>query len=260
MATNVGIFQQVSNAVLDLQQSTLQSFEMPLKALGRLLKHGELTIPNRNLTSKVDLQQFLETSDRTGGGMVGSSQLAWPEDPEQVMGLTIVLVEKFADDPDFAIDFCHRYYYSGSKLIAGIHAFVRLRLIPFFRDYKDYVLNQGNIIPKLIVQTSRRIFIVHGHDGEARETVARFLERLGFEPIILHEQANQGRTVIEKVENSSDVGFAVVLLTPDDEGCNKGEPLEPRARQNVLCRVGLLLREIRARSSVHPQEGRCFHS
>ncbi|MPQ87262.1 nucleotide-binding protein, partial [Pseudomonas sp. MAFF 730085] len=48
--------------------------------------------------------------------------------------------------------------------------------------------------------------------------VARFLERIGFEAVILHEQANQGRTVIEKVEAHGDVGFAVVLLTPDDEG------------------------------------------
>jgi hypothetical protein len=47
---------------------------------------------------------------------------------------------------------------------------------------------------------SRKIFIVHGHDGEARETVARFLSSIGLEPIILHEQANRGRTVIEKVE------------------------------------------------------------
>jgi hypothetical protein len=66
---------------------------------------------------------------------------------------------------------------------------------------------------------SRRIFVVHGHDEGAREAVARFLEKIGFEPIILHERANQGRTVIEKVEAHSDVAFAVVLLTPDDEGC-----------------------------------------
>jgi Predicted nucleotide-binding protein containing TIR-like domain len=63
---------------------------------------------------------------------------------------------------------------------------------------------------------SRRVFIVHGRDEGPREAIARFLERLGFEAIILHEQANQSRTVIEKIEGYSDVGFAVVLLTPDD--------------------------------------------
>jgi predicted nucleotide-binding protein len=89
--------------------------------------------------------------------------------------------------------------------------------------------------------TSGRIFVVHGHDDGAREAVARFLEKMGFEPIILHERANQGRTVIEKVEAHSDVGFAVVLLTPDDEGCVKGGTPEPRARQNVLLELGYFL-------------------
>jgi hypothetical protein len=85
---------------------------------------------------------------------------------------------------------------------------------------------------------SRKVFVVHGHDEGARETVARFLERLGFEAIILHEQASRGRTVIEKVEAHGDVGFAVVLLTPDDEGCVKGGTAKPRARQNVLLELG----------------------
>lgn len=88
---------------------------------------------------------------------------------------------------------------------------------------------------------SRKVFIVHGHDEGAREMVARFLERLGFQSIILHEQANQGRTVMEKVEAHGEVGFAVVLLTPDDEGCAKGGVPEPRARQNVLLELGYFL-------------------
>ncbi len=61
---------------------------------------------------------------------------------------------------------------------------------------------------------NRKVFVVHGHDEGAREAVARFLAQTGFEPIILNEQANRGRTVIEKVEAHSDVGFVVVLLTP----------------------------------------------
>ncbi|MBC2382236.1 nucleotide-binding protein [Pseudomonas sp. WS 5106] len=88
---------------------------------------------------------------------------------------------------------------------------------------------------------SRRVFVVHGHDDGSREMVARFLEKVGFEAVILHEQANQGRTVIEKVEAHGDVGFAVVLLTPDDEGCVKGGTPEPRARQNVILELGYFI-------------------
>lgn len=87
---------------------------------------------------------------------------------------------------------------------------------------------------------NRRVFVVHGRDEEAKQTVARFLQQIGLEPIILHEQANKGRTIIEKFEQNADVGFAVVLLTPDDVGALRGEEdkLRPRARQNVILELG----------------------
>jgi len=100
---------------------------------------------------------------------------------------------------------------------------------------------QTVVPPEYRIAHSGRVFVVHGHDEGARESVARFLEKLGLEPIILHEQANRGRTVIEKIEGHRDVGFAVVLLTPDDQGCVKGGQLEPRARQNVLLELGYFL-------------------
>lgn len=95
--------------------------------------------------------------------------------------------------------------------------------------------------PEVAGTDSRRIFIVHGHDEGPREAVARFLERLGFEPVILHERPNQGRTVIEKVEAHGDVGFAVVLLTPDDVGGSRPEQLQRRPRQNVLLELGYFI-------------------
>lgn len=88
---------------------------------------------------------------------------------------------------------------------------------------------------------SQKIFVVHGHDEGARQTVARFIERIGFEAIILSEQANQGRTVIEKIEAHRDVGFAVVLLTPDDLGGKDVNSLRSRARQNVLLELGYFI-------------------
>lgn len=88
---------------------------------------------------------------------------------------------------------------------------------------------------------SSRIFLVHGHNEAVRETVARFLEKLGIEVIILHEQANGGRTIIEKIEHNSDVGMAVVLLTHDDVGGKVGGQMEPRVRQNVLLELGYFI-------------------
>lgn len=99
-----------------------------------------------------------------------------------------------------------------------------------------------------ILQT---IFLAHGHDREAKETVARFIEKLGFQLIVLHEQPNAGRTIIEKFEDCSDVAFAVILLTPDDVGAPAGRPgkllsrtAKPRARQNVVLELGYFLAKL----------------
>ena len=109
---------------------------------------------------------------------------------------------------------------------------------------------QATAAPAPTKQPSRDIFIVHGHDEAARHEVAQLLEKLDLRPIILHEQADKGRTVIEKVEHHSDVGFAVILLTPDDVGHPK-DILEskPRARQNVVLELGYFIGKL-GRSSV----------
>jgi predicted nucleotide-binding protein len=88
-----------------------------------------------------------------------------------------------------------------------------------------------------------QVFLVHGHDDAARESVARFLEKLSLKPVILHEQANRGKTIIEKLEQHSNVNFAVVLLTADDEArkMNSTTPLKPRARQNVVLELGYFI-------------------
>ncbi len=91
---------------------------------------------------------------------------------------------------------------------------------------------------------TRKVFVVHGHDEAAKEATARFLEKLDLQPVILHEQSSGGRTIIEKFEKySGDVGFAVVLLTPDDFGAARKEKdkLKPRARQNVVLELGYFL-------------------
>lgn len=235
------LFSEINNAVLDLQSSQLQTYKRPLKKLAQLLRHPDLEPYNAKLTEGLDVEAFIAESEKTGGSMVGSAQLAWPDEPKQALGLTLLLIEKLAADPGYATNFGHHFFYSGKKVIAGIHALTGQLIIPFVRDYKSYIQAKGSTDAMLKAQFSRKIFIVHGHDDGARETVARFLERIGLEAIILHEQANQGRTIIEKVVAHSDVGFAVVLLTPDDEGCVKGGTPEPRARQNVLLELGYFI-------------------
>jgi Predicted nucleotide-binding protein containing TIR-like domain len=86
----------------------------------------------------------------------------------------------------------------------------------------------------------RKVFVVHGHDDALKESTARFLERIGLSAIILHEQANAGRTIIEKLEAFSSTGFAVVLLSPDDPVGQRESPTF-RARQNVVLELGYFI-------------------
>jgi len=92
-----------------------------------------------------------------------------------------------------------------------------------------------------------KVFIVHGHDDGAKQAAARFVEKLGLTAIILHEQTNEGRTIIEKFEAHGAVGFAVVLLTPDDRGGTATASFEEqklRARQNVVFELGYFVGRI----------------
>lgn len=108
------------------------------------------------------------------------------------------------------------------------------------------IVSTGNSQPMAStrqVSTSKDIFVVHGHDSAAKLEIARFLEKLGLNPIILHEKPDNGRTVIEKFEANTNVGFAVVLLTPDDTGYPKDDSskAKSRARQNVILELGFFV-------------------
>ena len=89
---------------------------------------------------------------------------------------------------------------------------------------------------------SKKVFIVHGHDGELKQAVARIIEKQGIEAIILSEQANKGRTIIEKFEDYSDVSGAICLFTADDYGRAKNNATDnTRARQNVVLEAGYFM-------------------
>ncbi len=91
------------------------------------------------------------------------------------------------------------------------------------------------------------VFLVHGHDEGPKQAVARYLERLGVEPVILQEQINKGMTVLEKFEVFAErAGYAVILMTPDDKGfsVHKEEETSFRARQNVILELGYFVAKL----------------
>ena len=140
------------------------------------------------------------------------------------------------DDPEYQQD-----YYEGLESAGAILESMIDEIKEFWQED-----SQSSAISTPQVNTqeiSNKIFIIHGRDDSAKATVARFLEHLELEVIILHEQPNKGRTIIEKFEDYADVKFAVVLLTPDDEGALKDQNhnYESRARQNVVFEFGYFI-------------------
>ncbi len=101
----------------------------------------------------------------------------------------------------------------------------------------------------VVREPPKRVFIVYGHDADAREQLELLVRRLRLEPIVLQNIPSAGDTIIEKLEQLTAADFACVLLTPDDEG-RKREPakdeaekatLRARARQNVVLEMGMVL-------------------
>lgn len=101
---------------------------------------------------------------------------------------------------------------------------------------------------KTATAQARNVFVVYGHDEEAKTQLEAMLRRWKLEPIILDQLPSEGQTIIEKLEKyrDADVAFAVVLATPDDEGYPTGKADEKRfrARQNVVLELGVMLTKL----------------
>ncbi|MDQ3267191.1 MAG: nucleotide-binding protein [Pseudomonadota bacterium] len=118
----------------------------------------------------------------------------------------------------------------------------RLELIPIAVQ----VAESEQQMPTTNSPKTKKVFVVHGHDEVAKTSLEVFLHEIGLEPIVLHRQADQGLTIIEKFEKYSDVGYAFILLTPDEvayvaadsEKPEASRKTELRARPNVIFEFG----------------------
>lgn len=118
--------------------------------------------------------------------------------------------------------------------------------------YEDGMLmNASQEVSMKKAKEYKKVFIVHGHDEALKQEVARIVEKQGLEAIILSEQANQGKTIIEKIEENADVGAAICLFTGDDYGRAKDATSENlRARQNVVFEAGYFMGKLGRRNVI----------
>lgn len=120
-------------------------------------------------------------------------------------------------------------------------------------NIEEYQKKQEEVKDKSIsIVDNKKIFIVHGHDEKLKLEMSNWLRSLDLSPIILHLTANMGiKTIIDKIQENSDVGCAIVLMTADDLGKAKMETeLKPRARQNVVFEAGYFLGKLGAKKVI----------
>lgn len=139
-------------------------------------------------------------------------------------------------------NFQQRSFEDGLDRASSILASMIDEIDEYWED-EDQVSELPQTSPVTAPSDLKKVFIVHGRDHGTRDSVARFINDLGLEPVIMQEQPNEGLTIIEKFEKYAEVGFAVVLFTPDDIGAYKGDEDEfrLRARQNVIFELGYLV-------------------
>lgn len=122
---------------------------------------------------------------------------------------------------------------------------------------------ESNVKEVVKTDKAKKVFVVYGHDDVAREQLELILLKLGLDPFVLSNTSGAGNTIIEALENEilnpeKNCEFGIVLMTPDDMGyaISDGESkIEPRARQNVVLEMGMLLSALKRERVVILKKG-----
>jgi len=224
-------------------------------------KNPSLVVPRSEAAEKIKAQidKGYELKTRNIVSVSGLEQAI--DDKTKWKTYTNELLSRQFDDPSIATDFmisdrASMYFMDTSfsekvqmfeknmgKTISNLESlYERLELIPELNP----LVNTTVKAPVQNVAALNKVFIVHGHDNAAKQSAARFIEKLGLEAIIFHEQEDLGDTIIEKLDRVSNVGYAIILLTPDDLGHAKNTPekAQHRARQNVIFEWGYFISKL----------------
>jgi predicted nucleotide-binding protein len=206
-------------------------------------KKGEPASERPRLTVPPAEAEELVASQIAAGEKVPNASINQNEEARQWYKYTVELLRQIFTTDEIRDEFTGKSSYNIGDVDISTGAYLKkLRSISQRLKLYPSIVASAGVANRNPAESPapETVFLVHGHDEGAREAAARFMEHMGIETIILHERANSGRTIIEKLEAHSSVGFAVVLLTPDDLGRAReaDAELRPRARQNVVLELG----------------------
>ena len=203
--------------------------------IGSELRDREIRSPGEFLQAREDVKNWTAINGEVLLAIVDSAVFA----EEHLSGSSLVLTST-----DSGVAFAMEWASRARAQTHELAQFVDLKLRNL-RSIAERVERIAEVTTRLAEAQPRQppgsdVFIVHGHDHSARDTVALFVERLGLNAIILEKEPDLGLTIIEKFErDAAKSAAAIVLLTPDDVGGPSGaSSVQPRARQNVIFELG----------------------
>ena len=206
---------------------------MNLEQFDKLVNEGRFLLTRRDHVSDIH-----DDFNHWGGNVAEWLQENFPNSAFSAdwssLGVSYLVRQGGYDDSTYATTLFQQMVQTRLKWLANL-------MIAMQNARSTQAEKPGNLI------ISKKVFIVHGRNNELKETVSRFLEKLELEPVILHEQPNAGKTIVEKFLEYADVSFAIILMTPDDKGGlidESADNQKPRARQNVILELGFLLGKI----------------
>lgn len=204
------------------QKQVVESVSLEIATLLTYLVSADTKEQPMNINKKKLLRDYAEIKKTCPGNMVITiSEAEFP---------------KYKD----TLDYLERYEYIRSIDIDNAIMYMKTAAFDSFTEYM-LAMEPEEETPVTPVYDNKKVFVVHGHDHALLDEVELMLRRIGLEPVIVKNEANSGRTIIQKITDLSDVGFGIILYTCCDEGRKKGtSELRDRARQNVIFEHGYL--------------------
>jgi len=243
------IFREFNQVMESILSADRQTYDSKVKECVTLIEDSQIL--------KNFMQHYLDNSITVNEVMRGWNEFIFPgKSDEQIAFLLKLFYEVYNGTCNLSVKLYEAFgnktlndnYYAFNKNV------VRSCYDKLKQKFNDYIEDKFINIQAMDIigdthMDKTKVFIVHGHDNEAKEKTARFIEKLSLTPIILHEQASSGNTIIEKIEQYSNVGYGIVLYTPCDMGKAKDEnDYQNRARQNVIFEHGFLIGKLGRRN------------
>lgn len=223
----------ISQFIENIQNANMQTFS---SKVSHLFEHLEKEIKDNIIYNKYESERdkWKNWPDKPG---MGNWNL--PAKLDEAKSLTYDLYKSISEQEDKAWNLPVTLFPGEGNIDLAIDSF-NLQFLQYFIDVLNDIINAN---PEFEEITAERVsgdivFIIHGHDNELKAEVQLLLTRAGVNNIVLHEQPDKGRTIIDKlIGESSNSNYAIALLSPDD----KLEDGETRARQNVILEIGYFI-------------------